>query len=269
MADRSAPPGPQPPGRDRSQRPGPTRDPHADRDRGISDLVGFIITFSLVVLMVGVVYAGGVTQLQSLMEYQKVSNTEQGFQAFAENVEDLNRNGVPSRTTTIDLHGGTIDVGDPTTINVSVVGTGEWYRATVHPVVYRADGGASIAYVNGMVVRVPDEGRPTVVEAPPMVLGNRTVIPLIQTRPGPQSNLAGDATVQIRTTLAGRRVYGTHTANESYEVNVTVTSPRSEAWLSYFREQGATCSRSGDVVSCTVESSSVRVTLVRIDVRVY
>lgn len=237
--------------------------------RAVSDVVAFTLTFSTVVLMVGIVYVGGAVQLQSITDARTVDNTERGLELLSRNVRDHRAEGAPSRTTSIDLAGGTLRVGEPVTFNVTVVGANEWYTVDTRPVVYRAEHGAQVVYLNGAVLRATGDGSSLVVDEPPFVVGDRTVIPFVRTRADGAQSVGGDTTVQVQTRLSNRRVFGAYRGTKEYTVRLNVTSPRASAWKRYLSETRATCSLTGSTVTCTWETESVRLSLATVDVALY
>lgn len=232
----------------------------------MSDVVAFVLTFSTVVLMVGIVYSGGVAQLQTVENARTIDNTERGFETLSRNVRDLRAGGAPSRTTSIDLAGGALRVGEPVAFNVTVVGENEWYVVETRPVVYRAEHGSRVVYVGGAVLRTTDGGSSVFVAEPPFVVGDRTVLPFVRTRSTGTQHMGGDTTVQIRTRLSNREVYGTYRGAGGYTVRLNVTSPRAPAWKRYLSETGATCSLAGSTATCTWEAESVRLSLATVNV---
>lgn len=241
-------------------------------DRGVSDLVGYVLVFSIMILMIGTVYLVGVVQLHEITDERTVENTEESFVSLARNVGDLVRERAPERTTRIDLGGGSLSYGTPVELNLTVLDTGDWYRAKVRPIVYRGPDGGQVVYVNGMVLRDSARGGAVVVRPPPMVLGDRATVPYIRTqRAGDSSSgdvgVGGEGTVAVQTRRTSGQVFARYTSQDDYRVRLNVTSPRAPAWRNYLSGEGATCTTSGNTTACTFETGSLRVPLVRIGVR--
>jgi len=68
------------------------------RERGVSELIGFTLMFSIIILGVGVVSLAGVTQLTSLSEAEEIRGAEQGMENTAATLEDMHRLSDTNRT---------------------------------------------------------------------------------------------------------------------------------------------------------------------------
>lgn len=239
--------------------------------RGVSEAIGFVLVFSLVVSTVGVVYVFGVTDLQQARNAEQVNNVQRAFDLLAENVDELVSRSAPSRGTEIRLQGGTLSTGDPVYINVSgaAVSNSSDTFATgavgAAPIQYRDDD-TTISYAHGAVIRGQSDGS-VFVRKPPFVLdGDRFVIPIVATQSTDRA-IGGDATVLIRTENDLSDVVVART--EPQDVTVNVTSPRAPLWESYFVERGLICDPSTptDVASCRADDvGSVYVVVVSVDV---
>lgn len=237
-------------------------------DRGVSDLVGFVLTFSMVVLMVGLVYTAGLAEIQAMQNAEHATNAERAFDVLGDNVDDLVHQGAPSRATSITLSGSEIRFGDPVTFQVNFTGTGAPpYNMTTDPIVYATGDGTAIVYVNGAVIRDQRAGA-VMVREPPFVFGSRTVVPYIVTR-GIGSSRGGETTVLVRTTLASRQAFARR-PTVTDDVVLTIDSSRAAVWARYVEsEVGAdvcTDPGSGETV-CTLSASRAYVSLAKVDVR--
>lgn len=93
------------------------------------------------------------------------------------------------------------------------------------------------------------------------------IVPIVQTYPadGDAIGVSGQSTVLVQTRHAESDLYE-HDAAGGYEVTVEVDSPRADAWERYFPEDCR--DRTGDTVTCTVETDRVYVPIDRIAVAV-
>jgi len=66
-------------------------------ERGVSDVVGYVLIFSLIVATVGVVTTVGFSTLEDRQDAERVNNVERAFDVFANNMENVYRDGAPSR----------------------------------------------------------------------------------------------------------------------------------------------------------------------------
>lgn len=258
-------------------------------DRGVSDVVGFVLVFALITSTVAMVYTFGFAGLENAREEERLSNAERAFDILADNVGDLYHRGAPSRLTEIKLSGATLGYGSETRLTVEVDGAGSptpTYSTTLDPIVYApADSPVRLVYENGAVFRERPGVGGVVRHTSDAVFrdgATRTaVIPLVQTRSAGTPGVGGSSTVRIRTEKAGSEVLGTFRdptndpdsdGTDEYEVTYTVetSSTRAPLWEASLEERiswnSNACSVSGDTVTCTFDVQRLYVTALRIDV---
>lgn len=213
-------------------------------DRGVSEVLGFVLVFALVTGTIAIVYATGISGLHDAQQAEKVENVERAFDVLADNVDDLHRTGAPSRGTEVKLAGGSVRVGDPVSVQIRAENSSDplhnaTYVQTVEPIVYEDDDGPSIVYVQGAVLRSQSEGATMLRDPDWIARSNRSVLPQINTYGG-DGGISGSGTVLIVTQAGSRTLQPPFTvdAGSTAVVNVTVTSPRAEAWERYFVDQG-------------------------------
>lgn len=232
-------------------------------DRAQAETLGFSSVFGLVMLMILIVSVAVYPAIADVEDHQRVSNVERGMVSLSGNVDDVVRSDAPSRSTRLRLGRGQLALGAP--VNVTVEGTSndsfsETYA--VRPLVYRSGEGTKLVYVSGAVIRA-DEGGTAVVREPRMLVSNESLLlPVVQLRQGSgPSGVSG--TTRVVTAEEERRV--PLAAAASGEVNVTVESPRAEAWRRIFEARGMDCSSpSSGAVTCSASTDRVYVTLVRL-----
>lgn len=275
-------------------------------ERGVSDVVGFVLIFALITSTVAIVYAFGFTGLEDAREEERVSNAERVFDILADNVDDLYHRGAPSRATEIKLADASLGYGSATSLTVEVTNAPSTpvYSTTLDPVVYEpTDSRVRLVYENGAVFRERRGEGGVAIERPGSVFRTdgttRTaVIPFVQTRQTGSPGVGGSSTVRIRTESAGSEVLGALSTpsnatadpdgddsdeadpdpdgdgSDEYAVRYTVeTSPtRAPVWERRLEERipdswrSDACSVSGGTVTCTVAVERLYVTAARIDV---
>jgi len=87
-------------------------------DRGVSDVVGFTLIFSVVLLSVGAVTAGGFSVLTDINDRQQVENSERGLSAFGATVDSLHRSGDTTRHPSLTIGDGEL-IYNTSQINVT------------------------------------------------------------------------------------------------------------------------------------------------------
>lgn len=274
------------------------------RDRGVSEVVGFVLVFSLITMSVGVVYVAGFEGLTAARDAERVNNAERAFDVMAHNVEDIDRTGAPGRSTEVKLADAQLSFGEETTVEWCWDGDGDddlsddcgptspstTETETLRPIVFEADG-TQLVYENGAVVRAQGGGA-VVRRDPGMVFresgSTRTVVlPTIAMNQRGTTSLGGDSTVLVRTQLQtgqGARSWlaprpGSVTDPDdgdliTFRYTIDTAPERAVAWERYLDESipdawgSDACSvtdPAAGVVKCTFEAHRTVFRIVRID----
>lgn len=232
-------------------------------ERAISDVLGYALVFALILSTVGVVYTTGVGGLLDVRETEKIANAERAFDVLDSNLEDLSRGAGDSRGTEIQLKDATIGFEDPTIINVSADEGGS-YRAAIRPIYFAgSEDDPRIVAENGGIFRQQDETA-VIRNEPNFVFADQEmVVPIVVTRTR-ASERSGSGRVLVRTTVADRTVVRLPADSN---VTVRIESPRATAWKEYLEdESGETCQVTGNVTTCTIDTSEAYVQVVRVEV---
>lgn len=236
--------------------------------RGLSDVIGFVLVFGLVIAAVAVVSVGGFQVLEDARDSQQVTNAEQAFDVLDGNVEDLAVRGAPRRSTEILLADAELTFGDPVQFNVTAGGT-NYYATNVTPLVYQTDGGAELVYVNGAVIRQHDSGA-YLANEPRVSAGDRTLVPFVVTSARSGGASATNARrVLVRTVVNGREVR----TFDDPDTRLNITTPRAGAWERYLEDElGVDCDGPADgvpgEVSCPLPGDEVYVQAIGVGVSV-
>lgn len=239
-------------------------------DRAQTETLGFVLIFALITASIGLVYASGFNGLNDAREFEQVNNAERAFEVLADNIEDVTHRNAPSRSTEIKLAGAELRVAEA--IEIEVNDPDGPFNATyqVRPVIYDADTGTELVYVQGTVMRTQGGAGVVVTEGTFVFDASRTVLPIVQTRAGGSPGVSGSATILLRAEQSNTRLaYANASADNLIWVNVT--SPRAAVWESHLVERydDVTCPASaGDTVSCQVTTDRVYVTVVQIDLSI-
>lgn len=236
--------------------------------RGVSETVGFVLVFSLVLLTVGTVFTVGYGGLQDVRDAERVNNAERAFDVLADNLEDITARGAPSRGTEIRLAEASIGTGTPTLLNVSGYENDSTAFTPINysmdPVVYEADG-TRIRYAAGAVTRVQADGS-ALLREPGFVLSDRRVILPIVELSVADREIAGSRTVLVRAERYSREIDVDRSGMDRLELDIT--SPAAGAWKRYAEAQGMNCSSPDDgQISCATEDLD-RVQIVEFTIRV-
>jgi hypothetical protein len=229
-------------------------------DRGVSDTLGFVFIFALILSTVGLTFALGFGGLQDTRDFERLNNAERAFDVMGDNFDDMVRRGAPSRATEVKVADAQLRLADATTFNVSVDnGTAtESVEFDAQPIVYDT-GDGRIVYVNGAIFR-EDAGGSVIVRHSEFILSQeRVLLPIVATRSAGDTDAVGGTTtvlVRAQTPEGQRGSFGFTVAEttETVDVTVNVTSQRPDVWK---RELGRHADVScdpivGDSVSCSV-----------------
>ena len=226
--------------------------------RALSDTLGFVLIFGIVVSTVAVVYVGGFDALTGARDTQRFDNAERAFDVLDGNIEDLTVRGAPSRATEIRLAEASLEFGPPVSFNVTVYEPGnvsggpiDWYQRTMRPVVYRTGDGSELVYANGALFRQYGD-RAVMFDTPRIVVGDEeTLIPLVTTD-DESGNISTFDTrrLLVRTAVRARNVG----QFENVTANFTITSPRAAAWQRHLEDDvGFECTGPREGVTGEVE----------------
>lgn len=243
--------------------------------RGVSEALGFILVFSIIITMTALVYTTGFADLQDARDFEQGNNAERAFDVLKANLEDIVLRNAPSRGTEVKLADAQLYTGDPVPMFVIVSDDDDYMENTsftpyIEPITYATDDSA-VTYVNGAIFR-ESVGGEVMIQEPQYVLSDeRVVMPLTHTysESGSQS-VSGSRTVLVRSLNAHDdglpNVMDVPDA-DTYNVTVLMQSPRAASWQTYFEREGFDCELDDDVLSCEKRGvENVTVTRMRIKV---
>ena len=212
------------------------RTPLASDERGVSNVVGYVLIFSLVTITIGTVFAVGITGLENRQAAERAANVERAFDVFDDNVRDVQRYGDPSRATEIRLSGGALSLADPAVVELrnasgDIVGRSLDSRSLTY-----TSGDTTIAYENGAWFR--SDGTGAVMRSEPrfVAAGGRTTLPIGRLYPLGDETVEQEGAVQIVVDRTSRPQL-VETADASADdgpFDLWIESPYADAWRRYF-----------------------------------
>lgn len=247
--------------------------------RGVSDVIGFVLIFSLVTATVAVVSVSGFAALENVREAEKINSAERGFDVLADNVEDVYDGGVPSRATELSLKGAQLKTAPAITVNVTARNTTTsdniTVSRTVRPIVWTdpASGGTELVYSLGAVLRAHRDGGIVVTEPPLRLESNRSVVRIVETTTD-RTQAVGGSNVYLRTAWSGEQVIAVEDPPGFDELRLNITTPRADIWERHLDSRpGADCSvvtlTGDDKVTCelgTEDGFYVTVTQISVEI---
>ena len=208
-------------------------------DRGVSEVLGFSLVFTIVLASVVIISVAGVSALEQTRNAEQVNNAERAFDVLADNVADIHQDGAPSRATEMSLSQAELFTDHNVTVNVTATtGTGAvTVERQLRPVVYRAKNDATLTYEGGAIFRV-DESGGSVLRAPPIMANDERSVITIVAPQAPHRRGIGSATVLVRTTENQRTVDIANVDGSYSDVYVNVTSPHYQQWQTILSDGG-------------------------------
>lgn len=247
--------------------------------RGVSEVIGFVLVFSLVLGTISMVYVGGFSALSDTRDGERVNNAERAMDVLADNFQQLGRGEAPRRATEIKLADAQLTLDERYVLEVNVSGNSS--LSSSRPLTYHSGTGTRISYEHGAIIRVDDDGGAVMLREPDfLITDERTVIRHIELRGG-QLSQGGTQTVLVRADLSSRELQfpldGEDSDVTGETVNVTLqTSPeRTGAWLRYMEDRSElTDCTERDVpslethreIECTLTTDSLTVSRTQVDV---
>jgi flagellin-like protein len=206
------------------------------KDKGVSEVVGYILTFSIVIVAVTLIYTSGMPMVEQTSETAALQSMETSFVSLQSNVKKVALDQSPVRTVKFNLVKGSIGAKKSPKagwLNITVDGT-EHHNQSFGNIEYTI-GTKKVIYENGAVIESTTGGN-IIVSDPPIYFtnygGNKNVFISVINVSGNFSAGGGIAEMHLRhdnTTV----IY----ANENVALDsVTIASDYEEAWKRYINE---------------------------------
>jgi len=216
-------------------------------DRAASDLIGFLLVFGLAASIIAIVSLTGFDVLGSIKQDEQARNAERAFDVLNDNLNDVHREGAPSRATEISMQNAQINTASIATINISGWDSSGDLKFTVNqttnPVVWQQrDSETRISYEFGAVIRKQKQGGIIVTEPPLVLAKDKTILPVIITDAREPASYSG-GTLRIRGLRNTPKVVTNGDGTIYDRLQINITSARADIWKSYLeRQPGTDCS---------------------------
>lgn len=231
-------------------------------DRAVSELIGFVLIFGLIISTVAVVSVAGFGSLSDRQTAEQVNNVERAFEVLANNIHDLTTHQDTERATEVRLAEGELTTAEPLTIrfgvteddtaalndtSTSVAFTEQNVTDSTDPIVYQVASQQVIVELGG-VLRTRDDQSIVTVE-PDLSLDPesgtiRLSYPSTVIR-GSEGSIGAPTTVRIETERATRPTVETFDIG-SGRFAMELSGERAELWAAYFDDVDGITAVSGD-----------------------
>jgi hypothetical protein len=238
-------------------------------DRAVSEVLGFILSFSVILLSVGIVYTAGFDAMGNAQADVQAETAEEAMTALADTFGDLARGRGSVRESEVRVGGAAMEetAGSSLEIRVQRASGATTYVHDTRGLSYRLGDERSVVYDSGAVIRATEAGA-RIVQPPTFVCRDSVaVVSLVRIGSGTES-ISTDGAIRVTAQLDSTSlVYpgsGSGGSGNATAVEVTVLgSPYAGAWTDYFREH-PNWAGSGPTFTCT--ATDVYVRTVAIDV---
>lgn len=257
--------------------------------RGASEVIGFVLIVSLVLLTTSVVFVSGFSGLEDTRDAERVENAERAFDVLDDNMGDITYRNAPARATEIKLADAELALVANTQITIEATngaGTQSVTRET-RPVVFTAgDGDSKVVYEAGAVFRQEPEGA-VMNSEPGLVFDPQlTTLTVLEASSPSTSSVGGSSTVLVRASADNSATDDSERTELLYtksgspvDVTITITTApeRADAWARYVESELSEnsvaappdpCTVSGGTVTCEFDTSQVRVAVSVIDISI-
>lgn len=243
--------------------------------RAVTDVVGYVLVFSLVVSVVALVSVTGFGSLEDARSAEQANNAERAFDVLSDNVADIYADGAPSRATEISLRDATVQTSGTIIVNVTAHDTTSnakfTFEKTSRPVVWEGTRDTEIVYSLGTTLRDEPEGGVVLEPGPFRFDTERTVLRVVQLRNRDGQSFSG-STVRIRAVRDTSNVLLTERTGRYDKAFLNITTPRAAIWQAHLdRYPDTDCSvesrPAGETVVCELDDrEELFVTLTRVSI---
>ncbi len=228
-------------------------------DRGVSEVVGYVLVFSVVLSSIVLVSVPGVSGLENVRKAEQASNADSAFDVLHNNMAELYAEGAPSRATEMDLADSDLVVAENVTVRVHLYDGSSWDNDTtygVRPVVQRLGEERTLVYEAGAVFQTSRQSG-VVFRDPPVLSRDESVHITIPATHAAATGSLGGGTVLVRGEVTDRDVPVSDTDGTYDTVVYNVTSPRADLWHDHLEAEGFDCSDPADgTTECQRDSFS-------------
>ncbi len=261
----------------------PTRRSGSPGDRAVSDVLAFILVFSIIITSVGLVYVFGMGALGDAQVSEQNRNAERAFETMAVSFSDLQDGRGVERLSQLNPRGGGVGVDDGPRVTVTVGGDtlndgggDPLGDGSVGSLNY-AHEGTEVSYELGATFRA-DDGHSVMVRPPEFVCTtsgsgpDRAIVSYTNLSATEPSSVSTSSTLRIRATREDSEFN-----RSGGDLNVTIEdSTHADAWERYFDENGwsnvegpsdgvdhveATCETDGSSATAYVRETELEIEL--------
>jgi hypothetical protein len=227
-------------------------------DRGVSEVVAFTLTFSLIIATISILFSGGILSLNDLRVSEQVNTADQSMERVASIQRSLHEGEAPRRSVDVGLAGGSLELRD-SSIDISVSDSSgtTLYDDSVNVgsfeyVLNRVD--SVISVENGVLFRRDESGGTLIRTRPPMRCTDTVAVVSTLELAGSMSTASGGSVeVNVRRVRGGLDYpnVSTDAAADAANVTIDVRDSRNEnGWRQFFQDSSQEWDGSDGVYYC-------------------
>jgi hypothetical protein len=228
-------------------------------DRGVSEVVAFTLTFSLIIATISILFSGGILSLNDLRVSEQVNTADQSMERVASIQRSLHEGEAPRRSVDVGLAGGSLELRD-SSIDISVSDSSgtTLYDDSVNVgsfeyVLNRVD--SVISVENGVLFRRDESGGTLIRTRPPMRCTDTVAVVSTLELAGSVSTASGGSVeVNVRRVRGGLDYpndVSTDAAADAANVTIDVRDSRNEnGWRQFFQDSSQEWDGSDGVYYC-------------------
>ena len=240
-------------------------------ERAVSDVLAFIIVFSIIITSVALVYGTGFSSIREVRDGEQKANAERALEAVALSMSDLVKGEATRRGGSLNLGGGQLQVDDSTDVTVSVDGTDVTTDPGTGNPGARPDGAfeyyvddTAVAYESGGVFRRDGSASVTVLQPTMTCTGESAVVSLVAVTSS-QGAIGATDNVEVSMVEQSTELVYAETGS-GMDVDVDVDgSDYTTAWERTLEEQGWSDDDAGidnGEMSCSTDRVVVRLVVI-------
>lgn len=240
-------------------------------ERGISDLVAFVLTFGIIILSVSTVYMLGFDSLEEVRDDEQIRSVDRTMEGVSETLADIHREDAPSRSVAVGLDGGTISVVEESQVRISIETPNETMTRSIDvgALVLAPNDNAEMVYEGGIAYRTQGDGQ-FVLSDPAISCDGRTAVIDISKVTG-QLSISAPGTVELSGRHTSERALypvAGQWRNNATAVEIEIDDTRNpDAWRQYFETSPDGWTETSDGYQCSgLDGVSVQTTTVTLDV---
>lgn len=241
--------------------------------KAVSDTLGYVFLVSTLVVSIGLLTLTGIPVIEEQQTEYYMSNTATSFELLSDDIDRIERYQSPSRETVLRYNSGVLFLSHDFTVqaNITHEETTERHVLTGTPISYAKDEN-SVHYETGAVIEKRHNNSIMRSQPPFSFRNDKTRLSIITTSiQEDQETLSGTGEIALRTTRTGNTVQTMtgHNSSDPVRLNLTITSPHSHAWETYFEQQDLTITHTNHAentvtITHTTKEIAIRETLINV-----